>query len=327
MTRSQIASWLLVFPLASACIIETDASDDDGSTGGQADGGPSSTSAADSSSTTEGVDGSSGSGGASFEHCEFGPIDALSGDASGSFSEANELSQTQTMALSNPGGGYLEVTFDPGLARGRVEVFGTDDSVLFSTAEQVPESLVSLSGLIAEGASFRVEGQQALNANPDEYPFGWSLQWSVTPIPDCWEPNDTIAEAPDIALGVPISGYATAGATVGNEALPPEAWLDWYRVDVPEPGTLTVDMMQVPADGLLRTRVFDASGDPVGSITEPNDPMPYAGSVEIGAAGSYFVQVEPFLRPTLEVGDLDDGALADSWTTPYVFALTLEPAG
>ncbi len=323
MTRSQIASLFLVLTPVPGCIIETDASDDDGSTGVEATG-------VGSSSTTDApgtADGSSGSGSAGFEHCEFGPLDALSGDASGSFSEANELGQTQTMALSNPGGGYLQVTFDPSLARGRIEVFGTDDDVLFSTAEQVPESLVSLSGLVGEGASFRVEGQQALNANPDEYPFGWSLQWSVTPIPDCWEPNDTMAEAADIALGHPISGYANAGATVGNEALPPEAWLDWYRVEVPEPGTLNVDMMQVPADGLLRTRVYDSAGAQVGSIAEPNDAMPYVGSVELEAAGSYFVEVEPFLRPTLEVGDLDDGGLADSWTTPYVFALTLDPAG
>lgn len=317
-------------------MIETNG-DDEGSTGATAETDPSSSTSGMSSSesgeesSSEGSTGADGSssgttGGEGFAHCEPDPEMPLSGDAMGSFSAANEDGETSTMGLSTPAGGYVTATFTPGFARGGVFAFGSGTADVFNTVEQDYEEPVDIAFLAAPGTTYRLEARQQGNANPDEYPFGWGLTWSAVPIPDCWEPNNTMADASAIALGHPISGYINAGQTSGDP-VPPEDWLDMYQFEVEEVGMLTVDMMQVPGDGLVRARVFDDAGNSVGSIEHPNEETEaFSDVVELTAAGTYFLEVNPFLLPTQRVADDTKGDIPSSWTTPYIFELTLDPA-
>ncbi len=327
---------------AGGCPIDGDG-DEVGSTGATAEtdrtttglGSSSSGKEASSGESSEGSSaGSSGAdesssgttGGAGFVHCEPEAETPLSGDAMGLFSAANEDDETSTMPLSTPAGGYVTATFAPGLARGSVFAFGSGTADVFNTVEQDYEEAVDIAFLAAPGTSYRLEGRQQGNANPNEYPFDWSISWSAVPIPDCWEPNNSMADASEIALGHVISGYINAGQTSGDE-VPPAEWLDFYQLEVEAAGTLTVDMMQVPGDGLVRVRVLDDAGEQVGTIEHPNEETePFADVVELDGPGTYFIEVNPFLLPTQRVADDTAGGTPSSWTTPYTFELTLDPA-
>lgn len=329
-----VLSSLLLLLVVGGCIIDVDG-DGDGSTGATAETDPNTT-AAGSSETGEGSssggssgadDSSSGTtGGAGFVHCEPGPEMPLSADAMGEFSMANQDGQASTMGLSTPAGGYVTATFAPGLARGGLVAFGGGKMDIFGSVEGDYEEPVNIAFLAAPGTSYRLEGRQQGNANPDEYPFGWTLSWSAVPIPDCWEPNDSMDDAAEIVLGESISGYINAGQ-VDADPVPQEGWLDYYRFEVDEPGTLTVDMKQVPGDGLVRARVFDAAGEPVGSLDHPSDENElFAHVLDLDDPGTYFLEVHPFLRPTLSVADDSEDGIPSSWTTPYIFELTLDPS-
>ena len=321
--------------ISGACIIETDA-DDDGSSGQVQDteAGSTTSTGSETSEGETGADSSSGglaesssgtTGGPSFTHCEPQPEEPLSGMDMVSFGGPDDELDSLTESLATPAGGYLEATFSPGLARGALRVFGSGKLDIFNTNEQDPEEPVSLAILVASDTTYSLTGTQALTANPDEYPFDAALNWTLTPIPDCWEPNNVREDASEIALGHPITGYINAGQRSGDEALENEEWLDWYRFDVPEPGALVIDMTQVPGDGLVRARFHDADGNQVGAVLEPNDPQStFTDQVEIDEAGTYWLEINPFIRPTREVGDLDDAQIPSSWTTPYVFELSLE---
>lgn len=324
--------------ISGACIIETDA-DDDGSTGEvtETDAASTSSGGSETSDGETGADGSSGeasgsstgsgtTGGSTFSHCEPQPEEPVSGMDMISFGGPEDEIISATESLSTPAGGYLEATFSPGLARGALRVFGLGKLDIFNTNEQDPEEPVSLAILIAADTPYSLTGTQALTANPDEYPFDVGISWRLTPIPDCWEPNNTREDASAIELGHPITGYINAGQRSGDEALENAEWLDWYRFEVPEPGALVIDMTQVPGDGLVRARFSDSEGDQIGAVLEPNDPQStFTDRVEIDTPGTYWLEINPFLRPTREVGDLDDAQIPSSWTTPYVFELSLDP--
>ncbi len=330
--------------ISGACIIETDA-DDDGSTGEVLDTESGSTTSTVSGTTDEetGADSSSGdsgdsssgessgsssgtTGGSAFSHCDPQPEQPLIGMDMVSFGGPDDELVSFTESLSSPAGGYLEATFSPGLARGVLQVFGSGELDIFNTNEQDPEEPVSLAILIAADTTYSLTGVQAQPAAPAEYPFDAAIDWTLTPIPDCWEPNNTMDDASEIALGHPITGYINAGQRSGDEALENDEWLDWYRFEVSEPGGLVLDMTQVPGDGLVRARFFDADGNQVGGILEPNDPeSTFTDRVEVDAAETYWLEINPFIRPVREVGDLDDALIPPSWTTPYVFELSLDP--
>ncbi len=309
-----LLSSLLV--VAGGCTIDVDG-DDDGSTGATAETDPAASGGDESGSGTDGW--------SEFSHCEPDPQAPLSGDAMGSFSGANEDGQASTMGLSAPAGGYVTATFTPGLARGGLFAFGSGDADVFNTVEQDYEEPVDIAFLAAPGVAYQLEARQQGNANPDEYPFGWALSWSAVPIPDCWEPNNSMGDASDVALGHAISGYINAGQS-GGDPVAPADWLDFYRFEVEEAGTLRVDMMQVPGDGLVRARVLDQAGEQVGSIEHPSEETePFSDVVDLGS-GTYFLEVNPFLLPTQRVADDAEGGIPSSWTTPYTFELSLDPA-
>ncbi len=250
-----------------------------------------------------------------FEHCVADPP-SDSDMNSGAWADVDGDVIVTPSPVDFAAGGYVLATLAPGSARGAIEVsLGGED--VAGGVEGDPGDPVDIGFLAAPAATYTIEGRQA--ASSPSYPTTWVLNWSVIPIPDCWEPNQNPAQAAAIAFDAEIRGYINAGYESGDPPLT-EDYYDYYVIEADTPGVLDVRMDEVPDDGLLRVAVFDAADEPIGPLIGVEEMgQPFSGTVPILEAGTYYIQVNTLLAPTLRFADDED--VPDSWTTPYRFTL------
>ena len=132
----------------------------------------------------------------------------------------------------------------------------------------------------------------------------FQLMARLNPTSDSQEPNDTIGRAGTLRLGE---------AHAAN--ILPKGDADFYAVDLPEQGALTVSLTESPPDLDLSFRVWNAE---VQAITGWYGPLAKGGDninvVDLAASGRYFVEVR-------------DGRNDGRASSPYRIQLDLEPTG
>lgn len=117
------------------------------------------------------------------------------------------------------------------------------------------------------------------------------------------EANDTVASATAIAVGDTVTGYISQ---VGDA--------DFYTIDLPYQGELTVSFLAAPPGLDMAFRVLDANGTEVrGWQASPNTGAAYSAWVDIKSPGAYAV----------EVRDSYNNAGSQS---PYTLQMTFVPA-
>lgn len=104
---------------------------------------------------------------------------------------------------------------------------------------------------------------------------------------------------------------APTGSVRGS--IDPKDDTDWYLIEVDRPGVLHISIVQVPASLEIITRVYNAERAAISGWIKPlRAGAETTGSVDIPAAGKYYVQLE------------DDGRDAAS-PDPYTLELRYEP--
>ena len=150
----------------------------------------------------------------------------------------------------------------------------------------------------------------------------YDVRWTYEPVVDCYEQNDTQAQARRIPLGRAITAFGHAGAIAGESVLIGASLVDYYRVVLAEPRTVRL-VVRKPNDVALSFELLDATGaaqaavDPVGAGNTD------LVSEEVAlAAGTWFVRVTPFVSQFSLVSGQTVEVPAE-WTQPYT--LTVQP--
>ena len=117
---------------------------------------------------------------------------------------------------------------------------------------------------------------------------------------DCYEPNQTIAEAKLLPLNIENVEAYMVGAYRGGNYVDYPGLDDWYRLEVPSAGQLTVDLTQSPSHTRIRLWLFNeaeeqvttASGDQVGALTSLTHALE-PGVYFLWAEAAQFLEAEP----------------------------------
>ena len=272
--------------LLAGCSVSS--SDDDG-TGGNGAGG--------------GAAGGGGAGGSCYE------ATPANGVETGAWSMPNERATHDITVPADPGGGLvrLKVTVDHTDAIPWLNVHGIDDvdgsAVLSGSAvETANEQVWNGAFVAAPGSTYRLTTYEFFNAEANEHPVGYTLDWTFESIVDCYEPNDSLATASRVARGEEVEAYFVAGHRIGGA---PESVLDHYAFDVDAPGTVTFHALTSPSNTTIRMRMFrpDESQIPGGGAVADGESMAF----EVGEAGTYLVELRPeaTLDMTVDQDDVD----------------------
>ena len=155
---------------------------------------------------------------------------------------------------------------------------------------------------VREPGQYLIEVRDGRNDERSAQPFQVSADF--VPTADAQEPNDTFAQASALTLGEPARANIL-----------PKGDADFYNVNIPAQGALTVAVTSSPADLDMSFRVWNADLKP---ITGWYGPLAKGGDntqvVDIAAPGPYF----------LEVRDGRDDARASE---PYAITASLEETG
>lgn len=253
--------------------------------------------------------------------CEpYRPAD-VSGERNGSFTEIDEF-ETWPIVIDDPGGGLVTVTLQ---ASG-----GTTVSVLIK--DVVAEVNSHIGHLTDENGNakivFRAHGNKTYNLSATAFVTPndvatWTAKWSYEPLVDCYEHNDTRADARAIPVNTPISAYAHTGILEEDGVLVGPSVVDWYRFTIHEPATVSLASVMPDESALF----FDLLGDDdivalatASHVAAPNSVESEA--VEL-AAGTYYVRLGYFVSDS--VGVSGDDVVPALWREPYTLTVNVTP--
>ena len=243
-----------------------------------------------------------------------------------------------TTSFSNPmqrGQGILRAQASWERYHGSPSVGFVNDGGSEVLAQTYPDDTptVLAEAMVGAGDTVTLLAHQFAPGVPEDYPIEISVQFSFTPIRDCWEENDNIETAATLPLGEEVEGYLG-----GTYASYPEDdyWQrstdDHYQVTVPDGASrLVVDAGFESVEGSVAIRVYPADLDPA----QGSDRLYVGGSGS--STGTLEVDVEPGLynvyveqwewRSAFQAWATNDPGLEsrpDYWDMPYRFTVTAE---
>lgn len=215
-------------------------------------------------------------------------------------------------APMDPWGGVLEVTALEGGFLGAAHLgTSTANTIAVLTSSTMPNRVVA-NFAAAPGQTYSIS---VGDWGGMETTYRDTLTFRYRPLRDCYEPNNTSAQAKPIALNAPIEAYLHAGITAPGRPTADD-YADWYRVTVPAAGTLH-PVVNAPVAATVT--IYDAAGTSElagGFYFEDRTEGP---SVGVGP-GTYLVRVGVFGSPCPAPGTCS----ATEWTRPYQLTPRLE---
>lgn len=314
-TTTFLCTLLTSLALLSGCVITTN---NPGSGGNGGDGGTGGNGGQGGAGGQGGQGGNGGSGGGISDH-EATCYEPTAAEGTDSF-EATFEAPERTFSVTVPndaGGGILEFRghgyhLFMTLLTGKIP----DADITFATGFDGDVAVRRI--VAAPGMTYLVRLRESSQVESDP-PLTVSFDWTFTSVVDCFEPNNTPAEAREIALDKPLSTYMLAGY-VEDDWPSIESQNDYYKVQVDRPGKLRATL-KTPVTLALDLYAEDGAthlgGGPIFE-TEPG-----AIEAEITEPGTYYVLVAPFV--SLRYNDFDTGGETPAnWTTPYELTVTHE---
>lgn len=236
-------------------------------------------------------------------------------------------------AVSDPAGGYYIVTLKSSESTPWIDINKPGDpGTIINGSNGTTNNTERKVAISAQpGISYDVKvkpfhnGWGLINGNAESY----TLSWEYLGIMDCYEPNDTFAEAKFIPKNETIEAFANRN----NEGYGiQEKFKDFYKVVLEEPAKLKIELLQSPSDNFVNIRLHRENQSHIVSSTTPISGN--ANNAEVGAlysitsnqvlsAGVYYIEAFPYWAYGTRTVDFDNGgSLRDSWLTPYKFIVT-----
>jgi hypothetical protein len=242
-------------------------------------------------------------GGALHECVPYAPSEA-GGDLSGTWSTSGSAGAvTQTIiSPGDPGGGYITINLrapEAIVPRLNVQVLPeqpTQADIFSTTAGNSDDTqFIEVVFEVGPGRSFEVTTApfSFSGSSADVFPAAYTASWTYTSRVDCYEPNDTRAQAKAVPLDLPIDASFIAGYRESNSITTNhETTQDWYRFELDTAREVAIALTNVPSNVRARVTVFSESST-IGSVLADaaGDAVTVAPGFEL-AAGWYAVRVD-----------------------------------
>lgn len=163
---------------------------------------------------------------------------------------------------NDPGGGYVTVsiTTNRPKLRPRIKVRdvvspGRKDVDIVTASRNINDNgLTKASFEVSPNQPLQITAAQFFNADRNQYPAQYSIQWQFFSKVDCYEPNNSATEAKEISIGQTIRAFMLAGMS-GN-SLNQSGKEDWYQFTVDSPRRLAIALAQLPTDIKFKLQVY-----------------------------------------------------------------------
>ncbi|GEM_PF-4170006 len=164
------------------------------------------------------------------------------------------------------GGGYVKVELtqsDPDL-RPTLSVSIAGSKIIGGSSTQTNNKLNRVAYFsVYPGMKYSLKTFPFFNAAA--YPVDYTITWDFVSQMDCFEPNDTKTDAKKVLIDDTIEAYAIAGHKEYFVSSFAEQTYDWYKVELKEPGQLKIEVLDLPKDIRIVTRVFSQDNDHISS--------------------------------------------------------------
>lgn len=164
------------------------------------------------------------------------------------------------------GGGYVKIVLSQSNTKLRPALFVDNDfdqggAIIGGSSEQTNNELIREAYFsVHPGESYSIRAYPFFNADTEDYPVDYTINWEFISKVDCFEPNDELAEAKKILLGETIEAYAISGYIDYFIASNSPNTYDWYKVVLEEAATIEVEVLDMPNDLTIAMRFFEGSG-------------------------------------------------------------------
>lgn len=236
----------------------------------------------------------------------------------------------------------------------RVILETTDtETIPWMTIDNFPASGQAIASGSASGASNEQRIEDVFEAFPgvtyhlEVFPFfagpppiPYTVTWEFISRVDCYEPNNAhhrdggFRNSKRIPFNQTIEAFGIQGYN-DNAFLSTETnHFDWYRIEVSQPTTIKLELLQSPSNALVTFTIFDDQGI---ALTSPNDFIVTQGadSLDPGRLIEYNpITLDPGIYHIVmnfgvstfdaSVRLSDNRAFPDHFDTPYKFRVTTE---
>jgi len=232
-------------------------------------------------------------------------------------------------AVSDPAGGYYIVTLQSTSSMPWMEIVKQGDAVpvINGTPPSINDKIRTVAISAQYGVSYDVNVWPFING---AFPESYSISFEYIGIMDCYEPNDTFAEAKFIPKNETIEAFANRN----NEGYGvQEKFKDFYKVVLESPAKIQIELLQSPSDNFVNIKLYRENQSHILCSTNPilgdpdtaqNGTLYIETSNQVLDAGVYYIEVFPYWTTGHLKSNLDDEeSLRDTWLTPYKFKVTI----
>lgn len=250
------------------------------------------------------------------ECTEYTPAN-LDDSFAGSWSSAEDR-EILPIHVTDPGGGLIRVTLSVGDTPSTADV-----RVKGASVDEIHYGvIVGVTGEKQQTFVFRAQGGQQYELllapflTPGDGDNSFTASWTYEPNVDCYEHNDSVAEAKRIPLDKPISAFAHAGIVAGDGVLSGPGLIDFYKFELTEKTTLRLAVTK-PDDQELAFEFWDAAGEArIAGIDylAPGGTEALSEDVEF-EPGTHYVRVHHFV--VQHSTQTTEEPIPASWNHPY----------
>ncbi len=252
----------------------------------------------------------------------------------GTWDAAFERDAYQLTVPEDAGGGYVIArieTGDPSRPHMRI-IPPSGLGVVAQSAPSFPgpsPQVLEVAFEVDAGTTFDVEIFEDAVSSADDFPVSYSWSWAFFSRVDCYETNDGLpTDWPSPAANsktVPVDEVVEAFSLAGHQSFGISAFdannFDWYDFALDAPTQIWFATLAVPADQVLRVRLFDGGG-----MVVTDEVPPVGETAQIGPTllqpGTYYLEIHPEVRGEGQVTLSEGGTLPDHFDRPYQFIVS-----
>jgi hypothetical protein len=243
---------------------------------------------------------------------------SAAGSITNEWFKPNQLKTEHVTAPADPGGGIFELEVQSTNVGPSIRVRIPQEGGTVE-GDSPGDGITKVAFETGPAQTFDVDIQAVDPPGPGDFPQDYTLTYSFTPKLDCYEPNDTFADAAVIQIDEDIEAYfLQKRGSVGHDTV---EHYDWYKFTLPTSSPLTLEVMAVPTDTTLAFHLHDASLTRVNAGTWRQGVTSGNVTIPMLSAGEYFYSVTAG-NPG-GAGAQSGATWPDHFKTPYQFRLSV----